>query len=395
MTRRRLPRPAHARRLLTGLPAVALVASAGLLATAGGPAAAQSPPSPDGPVGWASVEGGTTGGAGGRTVTVSSASAFDSYAGSDDPHVIRVEGTLNLSGMHRVRSNTTILGVGSRATISGGGLNISGSRNVIIRNLTFRGADDDAINIQESSRNIWIDHNTFTSGYDGLVDIKRESDYVTVSWNHFHDHEKTALLGHSDGHTADRGKLRVTYHHNFFDGTGSRHPRVRFSGLAHIFNNSYRGVKEYGVASTMGANVLVEGNHFEGVRTPTEVGYADSGPGNLVERGNVYVDSGAPATAGSVPNPPYPYQLDRAADVPSIVRAGAGAGRIDPEGGAVPVPAPTPLPAPEPTPAPEPLPTPGPQPTPPVAEPSAPAAGGEMRSVFADLFRGFLTRWGR
>ena len=76
--------------------------------------------------------------------------------------------------MLRVRSNKTILG-NSGATIVGCGFNISGDRNVIIRNLTFRNWNDDAINVQESATNIWIDHNSFCNGYDGAVDIKRGS----------------------------------------------------------------------------------------------------------------------------------------------------------------------------------------------------------------------------
>ena len=52
----------------------------------------------------------------------------------------------------------------------------------------------------------------------GYVDIIRESNYITVSWNHFHNHDLTSLVGHDDNYTADRGKLKVTYHHNWFDG---------------------------------------------------------------------------------------------------------------------------------------------------------------------------------
>ena len=280
-------------------------------------------PLADAPVGWASEDGGTTGGEGGETVQVSDAGALLDAVSGDEPTVVEVTGDIDLSGMNDIGSNTTVVGNGS-ATITGGGFNLSGVENVVVRNLNFSGWDDDAINVQEGSTNVWVDHNSFSDGYDGAVDIKRESDFVTVSWNHFTDHSKTMLLGHSDDHTADQGHLRVSYHHNFFDGTDTRHPRVRFSANAHVFNNYYVDNKEYGVASTMGAQVLVEGNYFQGVDTPTEVGYGSSGPGELVERGNVYDDSGSPATEGSVEDPPYDYTLDAAEEIPSIVSGGAG-----------------------------------------------------------------------
>ncbi|NIT59346.1 MAG: pectate lyase, partial [Aliifodinibius sp.] len=129
--------------------------------------------------------------------------------------------------------------------------------NIIIRNLLFRNSVDDAINVQESAHHIWIDHCDLTNAYDGLIDIKRGSEYITVSWNKFYNHQKTCLLGHSDNNAAqDSTHLLVTYHHNWFNGTNSRHPRVRFSGLTHVYNNYYY-FNSYGIASTMNAEVLV------------------------------------------------------------------------------------------------------------------------------------------
>ena len=151
--------------------------------------------------------------------------------------------------------------------------------NVIIRNLNFRGWNDDAINVQYSTR-VWIDHNSLTDGFDGAIDIKRGSDFVTVSWNRIFGHDKSMLLGHADDNAGeDVGHLRVTYHHNWFDGTDQRHPRVRFGNPVHVYNNFYGGVTSYGVASTEGAGVLVEGNYFENTDDPFHLGEGDSGPG--------------------------------------------------------------------------------------------------------------------
>ncbi|HEY7638999.1 MAG TPA: hypothetical protein VH814_04680 [Steroidobacteraceae bacterium] len=180
----------------------------------------------------------------------------------------------------RIGSNTTIVGLGRDATIRGAWFDIRGTAgvansrtNIIVRNLTFRDAFDcfaawaptdgalgswnsqyDAISLRDSN-NVWIDHNTFEDRdtadetlplyfgvifqvHDGLVDITNASDLVTVSWNRFRNHDKTMLIGSSDTASADRGKLRVTLHHNLFERIGQRAPRVRF-GQVHLYDNLY------------------------------------------------------------------------------------------------------------------------------------------------------------
>ncbi|KQY41933.1 RICIN domain-containing protein [Cellulomonas sp. Root137] len=280
-------------------------------------------PPATGLVGWASQNGGTTGGGSGATTTVTSSSALSSALSGSAP-VVRVQGTISCSGMLTVASNKTVLGA-SGAKIVGCGLNIKNAKNVIVRNLTFDDWDDDAINI-ETSTNIWIDRNTFLTGYDGSVDTKRGSDYVTISWNHFDGQDKNSLVGHSDDNgSQDRGKLRVTYHHNWFDGTNQRNPRVRFGNPVHVFNNLYSSVGSYGVASTMEGGVLVEGNYFENTDDTYHLGEGSSPAGTLVARNNHFVNSSAGQTGGSVKAVTYSYTLDTASSVKSIVSAGAGA----------------------------------------------------------------------
>ncbi len=278
--------------------------------------------------GWATQGGGTSGGGSASPVTVTTSSALISNMQASGARVIRVSGTISISGMQKVAANKTIIGVGSNATITGGGLNVASVSNVIIRNINFRNWSDDAINVQYSTR-VWIDHNSFSNGKDGAVDIKRSSDCATVSWNRVFNHNKSFLLGHSDDNgSEDRGRLRVTYHHNWFDGSKQRHPRVRFGNPVHVFNNYYNNVGGYGVASTEGAGVLVEGNYFENTDDPYHLGEADSGPGTLVARNNHFVNSGSGQTGGSVAGLPYSVSVDPAANVKSIVTGGAGTGRI-------------------------------------------------------------------
>lgn len=181
----------------------------------------------------------------------------------------------------RVPANTTIVGVGKKAKLTGAWLDIRPSTttgnvamNVIVRNLSLFDTHDcfpqwsptdgaagnwnslyDAISVRNATH-VWIDHNRFEDRetideslptyygrlfqvHDGFVDVTNESDFVTVSWNRFYRHDKAMLIGSSDSATADRGKLRVTLHHNLFDGVGQRVPRVRY-GQVHVYNNYYK-----------------------------------------------------------------------------------------------------------------------------------------------------------
>jgi pectate lyase len=304
------------------------------------------------PIGFAAVnalgQNGTTGGTGGPTVTVTNATDFIAAIASTGPRTVRVQGTITLptgssDGMYNVSSDKTIIGIGATARIEHGGLNIgvpvdddvtsppaNAVHNVVVRNLSFSGATDDAINVQMFSHHIWIDHNDLCCGGDGLVDIKRGSDYVTVSWNRTHDHNKTFLLGHDDDNAAqDVGRLRVTYHHNFFDGSDQRNPRVRFGEPVHVFNNYCRNAS-YCIVSAMNAGLMVENNVFDTVNNPGRVDFSGD-LGRLVARGNILINTHHPIeTRGSVVEPRtyYPYTLDAASAVPTIVPAGAGVGKI-------------------------------------------------------------------
>ncbi|GAB2577347.1 hypothetical protein Aab01nite_11800 [Paractinoplanes abujensis] len=283
------------------------------------------------PVGYASLNGGTTGGSASTVVTVTSASALKAALSASTSQTVRVSGLISISGMYDVASNKTVIGVGSGSGITGGGLNLSGVRNVIIRNLVFRNAGDDSINVQSNTTNVWIDHNDLASGYDGLIDIKRGSDFITVSWNRLHNHDKSMLLGHSDDNgSQDIGHLRVTYVHNWFEGTNQRHPRVRFANPVHVLNNYYSNIGSYGVASTENAGVFVERNYFENVANPTVTQTGDSDPGNLKVLNNYKVNSGTEQVrnGASVAAIPYSYTPEANNTVKATVTAGAGTGKI-------------------------------------------------------------------
>jgi pectate lyase len=295
-------------------------------------------------VGWATQAGGTTGGAGGATVTVSSFADFRTQAQASGARTILVNGMLSGSGTVEISANKTIRGVGASSGVSGTTLNIEDMTpaNVIIQNMNIRGVPgNDAIQI-ESATHVWIDHNTMSSTieddpdfYDGMLDITHAADYITVSWNVIRNHWKTSLVGHSDGNASeDRGHLRVTYHHNWFDRTFERSPRVRFGETVHVFNNYYSNIdnnsSSYAIASLMDAGLLVEGNVFENVRQAcwSASGYAESDPGRLVARDNSLTNSGPCEVNGTVAPIPYSYTAENVGAVKTSVTTGAGAGKL-------------------------------------------------------------------
>jgi pectate lyase len=196
----------------------------------------------------------------------------------------------------RVGSNTTIVGIGRNATLRGAWLDlrgtagVEGSRtNIIIRNIHFRDTFDcfpawsptdgslgnwnsqyDSISLRDTDH-VWIDHNDFADVdtadeglpvyfgrpfqvHDGHLDITNASNYVTVSWNRLRNHDKVMLIGSSDSAVADRGKLKVTLHHNTFENVGQRAPRVRF-GQVHVYNNYYRNEDSLGYVYSWGVGV--------------------------------------------------------------------------------------------------------------------------------------------
>jgi pectate lyase len=302
------------------------------------------------PAGFATVnalgQNGTTGGAGGPTVEVDTAAELISAIGAAGPRTVCVVGMITLpAGMYNVSSDKSIVGLGANSGVTGGGFNIglpaddgitsppaNAVHNVIVQNLVFRNANDDSINVQMFSHHVWIDHNDLASGFDGLVDIKRGSSYVTVSWNHTHNHTKNMLLGHDDGNAAqDVGWLKVTYHHNWFNVTPQRNPRIRFGEPVHIYNNYYLRNSDAGVACQANAGCLVEGNYFEDVEEPITNHYA--GPtGRCVARNNVFAgeEAGQADCSGTVQEASgfYSYTLDNPNNVKAIVMAGAGVGKV-------------------------------------------------------------------
>lgn len=169
----------------------------------------------------------------------------------------------------------TIEGIGNDAVADGWGIRLKSATSVEIRNLAFMNCDSgegDNIGLQQNNNYIWVHHCDLFYGNagsdkdqvkgDGALDCKK-SNYVTFSYNHFWDSGKACLLGLS----GENDKMYITYHHNWFDHSDSRHPRIR-SYSAHIYNNYYDGCAKYGVGATMASSVFVENNYYRNTNRP-------------------------------------------------------------------------------------------------------------------------------
>ncbi|KAJ5033338.1 uncharacterized protein L3040_008456 [Drepanopeziza brunnea f. sp. 'multigermtubi'] len=283
----------------------------------------------DKPIGYASLNGGTTGGAGGTTTTVSTYAQFTAAVKGNAKKVVFVSGPITTAAAAvKIGGNTSVIGKSSAAKLTGFGLMIKSVSNVIVRNIAVSSvlaANGDALAVQLST-NVWFDHVDLSSNrdhdkdyYDGLLDLTHAADFVTISNCYIHDHWKASLIGHSDSNSAeDKGHLRVTYHNNYWRNINSRGPSIRF-GTGHIFNSYFDNVSD-GINTRLGAQVLVEGNTFVGSSKPlysTDAGYAVSVDNNFGSGANT-------ALAGTLKTVPYSYTKIAASAVKAAVVGKAG-----------------------------------------------------------------------
>ncbi|MFC8145407.1 pectinesterase family protein [Streptomyces paradoxus] len=291
--------------------------------------------------GFASVnslgQNGTYGGRGGQIVTVTTQAELEKYATATQPYVIVVAGTINMNPVGKeikVQSDKTIVGRGTAGHIVGGGFFLGqGVHNVIIRNLTIRDAyqgiwndkdhDFDAVQM-DGAHHVWIDHNDLRHMADGLIDVRKDSTNVTVSWNRLSDNNKTFGIGWTENVKTD-----ITIHHNWIRETEQRNPSTDNAAHAHLYNNFLEDApgtaikSAYGNYSRGGTKMVLENSLFQGVNNPV---IKDSGAA-IVQRGNSFSGtSGRNESGGSAFDPKtyYPYTLDKATDLPAVLKAGAG-----------------------------------------------------------------------
>ena len=215
---------------------------------------------------------------------------IDAYQKGKDttPIVFRIIGLIEKSDLDGISSSEegiqikgknadsempiTIEGVGDDATVRGFGFLVRNSKGVEFRNFGIMRCMDDGISMDTYNSNIWVHHMDVFYGPngsgdhakgDGSVDVKKDSKYVTVSYNHYWDTGKTNMFGMKD----ESGPNYISYDHNWFDHSDSRHPRVRTMSV-HVWNNYFDNVAKYGVGATTGASVFVENNYFLNTKKP-------------------------------------------------------------------------------------------------------------------------------
>lgn len=204
---------------------------------------------------------------------------------------------------------------------------------------------------------IWVDHCEFFNGdaankdrYDGLLDCKNNVQWMTFSYNYFHDHDKSCLWGKGDSDVYDNCRT-ISFHHNFFDNIqGSRLPLQR-GGHVHYYNNYMRGCED-GWDIRTGAVAYEEGCYFENTKSPIRSDRGGSlniskaegydciykGCNNLME-GYTNIDGAKISKSFGVTKtdwvptltvPSYTqHYLDKTVDVPAICEKYSGAGKVE------------------------------------------------------------------
>jgi pectate lyase len=270
-----------------------------------------------------------TGGSMGDTVEAKSLAELISYLGDEIPRIVKLSKYIEGGSTDEIKINSdkTLTGTNDLAHIKGVRVAINGSRNVIIKNVTFsKVLRADEMEINGGARNVWIDHcELFTDRdhdndedyYDGLLDIKNESSFITVSWCYLHDHNKGVLISSGDDSYQDSVQ-RITFHHNYFRNCNSRLPSIRF-GKAHIFNNFYED-NNTAVNTRMNACVRVEKNYF--LNTDTGVGMLYSPvPGSVELIDNIFENTSYSDSPVCQLDVPYSYDsfVDNAEDLPTLI----------------------------------------------------------------------------
>ena len=279
------------------------------------------------------------------------------------PVAIRIIGQVTLSGLAckdvssayaigvKGAANVTFEGIGDDATLYGAGVAVFQSTGIEVRNLGLMnwggGKDGDGISLKQSL-GVWVHNNDVFYGNagsdgdqakgDGSMDLKDNSQYVTVSYNHFWDSGKMSLCGMK----SESGENWITYHHNWFDHSDSRHPRIRTMSV-HVYNNYYDGNSKYGVGAAKDSEAFVEANYFRNCNYPmlssmqgSDVlagGIFSSENGGVIKAYNnymegqksvIYANSGAGTTTASATDFDAYLATSRSETVPSTYKAKQG-----------------------------------------------------------------------
>lgn len=262
------------------------------------------------PVAFEGVEGfGATarGGAGGRTIAVTSLA--DSGPGSlraaldaAGPRIVefRVSGTIRLARRLEIRNSfITVAGdtaPGEGITLRGGGIHIVGDcHDVVLRHLRIRvlqgGASGDGVLLWGKDggtvRNVLVDHCSIAWATDENVNTWGTVSDVTFQWCLIA--EGLAEADHPEGpHSmawlSGPGSDRISIHHNLFAHNGDRNPKLQ-GGLYDLVNNViYNWSNNNCTKILAGGRANVVGNCYV------------AGPQSAGDKGAIFVDDASAGT---------------------------------------------------------------------------------------------------
>ena len=313
------------------------------------------------PIGFASLNGNTTGGGSATPQVVTTLAQLNAAAAGTGAAVIFVSGRL-AQGTVTIGSNKTIVGCSGTTPTLSGHVAISNAANVIVRNINIVGFNckppdvdtanggqcqngQDAVTVQKS-HNIWFDHDAVSDGSDGNLDVVHGSDFITISFTKLFYSSKRAdpndtgaaghrfsdLVGGDDGNGAeDTGKLNITWHHDWWaDNVVERQPRIRF-GKNHLFNNLWSSTgNNYAIGVGVGANILTQNNAFVNIKTPINTGFVNTSIARSAIKSTGNVSTGVTGTAPvdlnptTVFTPPYTATIGLGSTTQAFVQANAG-----------------------------------------------------------------------
>jgi pectate lyase len=310
------------------------------------------------PVGWATQNGGISGGGSASPTVVSDYDALKNALTSETVKVVHVSGKILIPDGGRItiqdQTGKTIFGLsGSRIVSSdmskdGSGIvYIKRCKNFMIRNIVFEGPgayDTDGYDnfCIDDCQNFWIDHCEFHDGMDGNLDIKNMSDFISVTWSTFSyekppkaggsggadDHRYSSLIGSSDGATEDESHLNVTFYNCWWgEGCRERMPRMRY-GKLHVVNSLFSSsVSNHCIRAGYKSDILAAGNYFDNQKLPIDEYEGDY---TAIKAYNNYgADDITKKTAFT---PPYTITVINPTAIVTPIKTCAGAKLTSPEG---------------------------------------------------------------
>ena len=134
---------------------------------------------------------------------------------------------------------------------------LHGARDVTIRHLRFRHAENDSFRVLGACENVLLENCSFTHGGDGALDItldyktQRRPRDITV---------RRCLIAATDKAMLVVGADRLTLRENLFTNTGQRNPQLHDAREFQLINNVIRNFTVYGVRARAGSTGNAIGN---------------------------------------------------------------------------------------------------------------------------------------